>query len=173
VPVPHRIARQRCPNWCWAACIEAVFALNGYSVDQEAIVAKVFGRSQCKTTSGPGIVQAINGRWTRSDGDSFTAEADVLWDAQNYFEQPNAIPRAAHELAAGRPLILGTLGHATVMTGMTYLLARTGKYRIQEIVVRDPWPDNPNRRALTREEQRELGFLTRVTVRSESAARAG
>src|SRR5262245_55081204 len=89
--VPRRIARQRCPNWCWAACIEDIFAMNGYAVDQEAIVAKIFGKPRCATTSGTGIVAGINGRWTRRDGDSFTANAEVLWDKQQSFRKPHAI----------------------------------------------------------------------------------
>jgi hypothetical protein len=164
VPVPRRIAQQRCPNWCWAACIEAVFALNGYQVAQETIVAKVFPKLQCKTTSAHGIVTAINGRWSRSDGDSFVANADVLIDAHDFLQQPSAIPKAAHELAAGRPLIIGTFGHATVLTGMTYMLNTKGKYVVEQLIVRDPWPDSPSRRTLTRDEQREATFLAKVTT---------
>lgn len=164
VPVHHRIARQRCPNWCWAACIEAVFALNGYAVDQEAIVAKLFGRPRCATTSGRGIVAGINGRWMRADGDSFTAEANVLYDEHNLFRRRGAIPRAASELAGGRPLIIGTLGHVTVMTGMTYARAADGAYRVQQISVCDPWPDEHNPRTLSREETAAARFLARVTV---------
>ena len=30
--------RQECPNWCWAACCEAIFGLAGYSVGQTQFV---------------------------------------------------------------------------------------------------------------------------------------
>lgn len=29
---PMQTARQRCDSWCWAACIQTVFALRGFDV---------------------------------------------------------------------------------------------------------------------------------------------
>jgi hypothetical protein len=162
--VPFRTARQRCPNWCWAACVETVFALSGHAVPQEAIVRKLFGGLICMPAVGLGITQSIKGRWVRPDGSHFDVAADVLQDAPSFFARPNAIPQAARELAKGTPLILGALGHATVMTAMTYTLTGDGAYRIEEVVIRDPWPDNPNRRVLTPREAMAATFLAKVYV---------
>jgi hypothetical protein len=69
----------------------------------------------------------------------------VLWDAQFGFGRPDAIAIAAQELARNNPLILGAMGHATVMTAMTY--SGNGQFiQINEVIIRDPWPGNPNRR---------------------------
>jgi hypothetical protein len=157
-------ARQRCQNWCWAACVEAVFALNGYRVAQEHIVDKLYGGPVCAPSSGAGIAAAINGVWRSPGGDSFTAVAEVLWDLQYAFGRPDRVEQAANELAQGYPLIVGALGHATVMTGMSYTLAANGAYRIDGIMVRDPWPGHPNRRLLTPQEAMATNFLTKVYV---------
>jgi hypothetical protein len=157
-------AQQRCQNWCWAACIEAIFALHGYGVAQEAIVQKVFGDLVCLPATGPDIAYAIDGEWVSEDGQYFSASADVLWDSQYFFGQPDAIVQAAHELSNGNPLIIGALGHATVMTAMGYYLAANGAYQIQEIIIRDPWPDSPNRRQLSPDEAMGTQFLAKVHV---------
>lgn len=157
-------ARQHCQNWCWAACVEAVFALNGYPVAQEDIVEKLYGGLVCAPSSGAGIAAAINGEWRNGNGDSFTAVAEVLWDRQHSFGRPDRAEQAASELAQGYPLIIGALGHATVMTGMSMSLAANGTYRIDGIVVRDPWPGHPNRRLLTPQEAMATNFLTKVYV---------
>lgn len=157
-------ARQRCQNWCWAACVEAVFALNGYRVAQEDIVEKLYGGLVCAPSSGAGITAAINGVWRNREGDSFTAVAEVLWDVQYAFGRRDRVEQAANELAQGYPLIVGALGHATVMTGMAYTLAANGTYRVDGIMVRDPWPGHPNRRLLTPQEAMATNFLTKVYV---------
>jgi hypothetical protein len=165
VPIgDFQLAQQQCPNWCWAACIQAVFALRGYGIPQRAIVQKVYGSSVCASAGGPGIVSAVDGDWESSDGRSFQAAAEVLWDTQYFFRRPDAIVQAANELADGHPLILGALGHATVMTGMGYLLAMNGNYQIAQITVRDPWPGHPSRRLLTPQEAWGASFLAKVYV---------
>ena len=49
---PVVTALQECQNWCWAACIETIFALRGYRVPQQAIVEKVYGSPDaCRTAT--------------------------------------------------------------------------------------------------------------------------
>jgi hypothetical protein len=156
-------AQQKCSEWCWAACVEAIFAFHGRQVSQDRIVAKVFGAPACTPAAGPQIVSAINGTWSTDDDDSFDAQADVLWDTQYGFGRQDAIVQAAQALAAGNPLILGAMGHATMMTAITYSM---DAYRVQinQVLLRDPWPGNPNLRALSTQEAMFTQFLAKVEV---------
>ncbi len=157
-------ARQRCPEWCWAACIETIFALHGKSVPQEAIVDKIFGGPACSAAVGPQIIGAIDGIWTETNGRQFSARAVPLLDMQFGIWTPNAAAAVAIELANNNPLINGALGHATVLTAMTYLRDIYGRGMPMQIVVRDPWPESPNRRMLTVQEVAGTNFLAAIRV---------
>ncbi|MBY5585076.1 C39 family peptidase [Rhizobium leguminosarum] len=158
-------AQQECSEWCWAACVEAIFAFHGRQVSQERIVEKVFGGAVCSPAAGPQIATAIDGEWTTDEDDEvFDAQADVLWDTQYGFGSQDAIAQAAQALAAGNPLILGAMGHATMMTAITYSMNAYG-VQINQVLVRDPWPGNPNLRALTPQEAMSTQFLAKVEVR--------
>jgi hypothetical protein len=156
-------AAQQCLEWCWAACIEAVFAFHGHHVRQERIARKIFGVPICARAIGPQVISAIDGDWVDESHNSFLASAQVLWDTQFEFGRPDAVAVAARELEAGNPLILGALGHATVMTAMTYSGNGLG-VQINEVVVRDPWPGSPNRRTLSLQEAMWTQFLAKVEV---------
>ena len=169
--------RQRCGDWCWAACIQAVFSLQGRETAQEWAVEKIFGSSKC-LPDGPGgtpsqIIQAINGEWIDEHGFKFQAGAETLSDAalvistsvpgsggsqatdmatQLFFN--DGAKQIVSELDRGRPLIIGAVEHATVLTAARYIKDRSGNIRLTELTVRDPWPDYPNRRTLTADEVR-------------------
>jgi hypothetical protein len=163
LPVGLITAAQGCLGWCWAACIQTIFDYHGYSVEQGRIVKKLFGATACLPAIGPQIAYAIEGKWIDNFGDPFQARAHVLWDTQFGFGRPDAIAIAAQELAKNNPLILGAMGHATVMTAMTY--SGNGQFvQINEVIVNDPWPGNPNRRALSPEEALAAEFLAAVRV---------
>jgi hypothetical protein len=156
-------AQQRCPEWCWAACVEAIFAFHNHRISQERIVEKVFSGPVCAPAIGPQIVSAIDGEWTDDHGDTFDASAEVLWDTQFAFGRPDAVVVAARELESGNPLILGAMGHATMMTAMTYS-GNGFAVQINEVVVRDPWPGNLNRRTLSLQEALMTQFLAKVEL---------
>lgn len=163
VEVGLETARQRCREWCWAACIEAVFNFHGRRVRQERIVNKVYGGNICRSAIGPQIAHAVDGEWAEEGGDTFDASIEVLWDSQFQFGRPDAVIQAARELEADNPLIIGALGHATVLTAMTYS-GNGFAVQLNELVVRDPWPGNPNRRVLTPQEAFATQFLAKVQV---------
>lgn len=180
--------RQRCRDWCWAACIQAVFSLQGRETAQEWAVEKIFGSSKCQV-DGPGgtpsqIIRAINGEWIDQYGFKFQAGAEALPDAalvvstsvsgqggsqatdmatQLFFN--DGARQLVSELDRGRPLIIGAVGHATVLTAASYTKDRSGNIRLTELTVRDPWPEYPNRRTLTPGEVRGAFFVARVWVR--------
>lgn len=163
VTVGLNTASQRCSEWCWAACIEAIFSFHGHEVRQERIAQKLFDAPACASAIGPQIVSAVDGDWTDDSGEAFQASAEVLWDTQFGFGNPNAIVTAARELEVNNPLILGAMGHATVMTAMTYS-GNGYAVQINQVIVRDPWPGNPNRRALSQQEALLTQFLAKIRV---------
>jgi hypothetical protein len=157
-------APQECEQWCWAACVQMVFALHGRQVSQQAIVQKVFGGLVCAPAQGPQIIYAVNGQWRDANGYLFQAQAEVLWDAQYGVGAPNVGPITAQELAQGEPLIIGAMGHATMLTAMVYDHDVYGRSQILSMTVRDPWPANQARRVLSAQEAANTQFLARVRV---------
>lgn len=157
-------ALQECPSWCWAACIQSIFRLHGRNVSQRSIVQRLFGSEVCNTADGPQIVQTVNGTWRDVQGNRFSATAAPLLDLSFGITNPEASRMVAQELAAGNPLINGALGHATVLTAMTYLVDIYSRGRPLEIIVRDPWPQNQNRRRLTAAEAQGTFFIARVSI---------
>ncbi|MGE0153558.1 MAG: hypothetical protein AB7R90_13155 [Reyranellaceae bacterium] len=181
---PVQTARQRCDNWCWAACVQIVFALRGFEVEQEEIVRKIYGSTACLRANGLQILQAITGNWVDSRGRRFRATGESLPDAGVGIRSSgggresqdlvidmtmkiwsnNGSAELVQELANGHPLIIGALGHATVLTAARYERAPSGFVTLRELVVRDPWPDNFNRRVLRPEEARGNFFVVKVSV---------
>lgn len=167
-----RGAGQLCPHWCWAACIQSVFATAGFVIaDQRRIVAALFGRADlCAAATGAQIVATVNRAWQADDGRWFRARAQPLLDLSLGLWNPRVVQAVAWDLARGFPLINGALGHATLLTGMTYLTDHTGAQRgIEEIAVRDPLvpvgqPALP--RALTVAEARGTFFVGQVRVQA-------
>lgn len=159
-----RTAGQECQFWCWAACIEAIFALNGHTVRQAEIVSRLYGQPACVAADGPTIANAIAGAWIGAEGRSFRADPQILIDAQYGVWREDAHIVAARELEAGRPLVLGALSHAVLLTAMTFARAPGGATQVIELVIRDPWPTNPNRQVLSWRQAQQISFLTTVRV---------
>lgn len=144
--------RQECQYWCWAACCEAIFGLAGLKVNQKRFVEKVFGGNLvCTTATGPMIYQAINGPWTDDRGNQAFANAQVQMDLSFGIQHPNPIGLIWSELNAGRSVITGALTHAVLITAMEYVRTPAGPQPLA-IIVRDPWPESPNKRVMTIQE---------------------
>lgn len=157
-------ARQECPQWCWAACIQMIFLRYGRPVPQEWIVHRLFGDLRCSPANGPQIVAAASGEWRDSNGGRFRARAYPIADFSLGISNYNMGADAAQHLAAGRPLINGAIGHATMMTAMTYYRAANGYGQVQSITVRDPWPEAQPVRQLTAEEASGSNLLIGIEV---------
>lgn len=154
-------ALQQSSQWCWAACISAIFAFHGYTVSQQRIVQATYGRSVNLPAHGPQIAAATSRTWQTDDGVTFNGRCEVLWDRQFFVGRPDAPAEAAHELADDQPLIIGTGGHAMVLTAMTYARDAYGRGQPQAAVVRDPWPGR-GRRQLSPQEWYGTTFLAKV-----------
>lgn len=156
-------AKQEHSQWCWAACISAIFAYHGFPVDQDRIVEATYGRRVNLPAHGRAIASATNRLWTDDGGRRFTSRCQVLWDTGAFVARPDAAAQAAQELAAGNPLIFGALGHAMVLTAMSFARDARGHGQPTQAIVRDPWPGR-GRRALAAEEWMSAVFLARVRV---------
>lgn len=145
-------ARQRSSQWCWAACIEMSFAAHGYIVPQEVFVNETFGGIVNMPGQPAQIIAALNRSYVDAYGRQFLAQGDVFSvDLQT----------AISDLEQRQPLIVGALGHATVLTALTWI---TNGYslQIQEATVRDPWPGRPSKRALSAQEWFNVIFAARI-----------
>lgn len=149
------VIRQRASEWCWAASISAVFAYYGHPVSQERIVKETFGQ----ITNVPGqpdqVYAALSRSWTDDNGTDFSVNADVL-SANAY--------TAISDLSDNAPLIVGTLGHAMVLTALEYDHDVYNHISITRALVRDPWPYNDNLRVLSPLEFFNINFLVRIRV---------
>ncbi|MDX2179588.1 MAG: papain-like cysteine protease family protein [Bryobacteraceae bacterium] len=166
-------ASQRGQNWCWAACIEMILRHYGCGVPQERVVMETFGTLVDSRADHNIILRNLNRVWQTPSG-SFRVGSDFLTVPPHV---------AAHALKDESPIIVGTMGHAMVLTAMTYIRAANGAGQPTEMIVRDPWPYNlapsplfgPNgpgaqgRRSLNQQQQFGLnpqngGFVFRVSA---------
>lgn len=135
------VRSQQQSQWCWAACLEMVFGYYGIRVTQEQIVVETFGQYVDAPATKPIILQNLNRRW-RYPGGTFVVRSDFRTVSPQ---------EAAWELSAKRPMIVGTLGHAMVLTAMTYRRSLNGGGQPVDVVVRDPFPGQ-GRRSLSIQE---------------------
>ena len=155
------VGGQHMNQWCWAACIEMIFRYYGFVVPQERIVKETWGQIYNQPSDPNTILMNLNRAWTDQKGKSFQVMGDVY--SAN-------VMTAAQDLSNHMPLIIGTMGHAMVLTSMVYYCAGWNGYAwaqcgINAAVVRDPWPGK-NRRQLTPQEWQNTSFLARVRLQA-------
>ena len=100
------------------------------------------------------LIAALNRSWTDNDGNRFGSSGDV-------FSATGA--SAAQDLAREMPQIVGSLGHAMVLTASAYNRAPNSQGQVTGALVRDPWPGN-GRRELTAQEAAATMLLARVRI---------
>jgi len=144
---------QQKSNWCWAACLEMVFRYHGLEVSQETIVEETLGDDRNLPGSPGEILENLNRTWTVDD-DDYTVEADT------YTVTPGTV---AQDLANDFPLIIGSMGHAMVLTGVQYYRRFDSYGNIVGAVVRDPWPGR-GKRSLSAAEWALMSFAVRIRV---------
>lgn len=161
IPTPW----QECQQWCWAACVETAFALEGYRVSQQMMAEKLFGDPYvCQPANGPMIKQTVDGPWTDLDGRRFRAQLNVVMDLDYGIGHPNPMSVVYEELRAGRPLLSGSVGHATLITAMNYTETPGYPPNTNAVILRDPWPYSPNKRAMTVQEFYGVRLLATFSV---------
>lgn len=155
-------SQQERQNWCWAACISLVFRRYGRIVPQSAIVERVFGSEIDKPLAGHLIAKATASPWKDGFGNWFQPIVNVLIDNNFNLKNAGAGAIAINNMMASRPMIVGTLGHATVVTAIDFAVNFAGQHSITGVKVRDPWPYNPSPRYLSASEYYQTNFLMQV-----------
>jgi len=101
------------------------------------------------------ILRDLNRSWVDDNGRPFSVSGDV---------RTANLPNAATDLANDMPLIIGTLGHAMVLTALTYTRDLASNGQVTMATVRDPWPGNGGRRDLSPTEWGNANFLVQIRV---------
>ncbi len=149
-------AYQQQNEWCWAACISMVFEYYHHAVDQQRIVKETWGTVADMPGMPRDIFRDLNKRWTDDAGKAFQCQGDV------YSVNVNT---AIQDLIEDHPLIIGALGHATVLTAIiSQVDTATSQYEIEQVIVRDPWPGRGGRRPLMPMEWASINFAARIRV---------
>lgn len=128
-----KVARiQQQNQWCWAACIEMIFAYNGFSMSQSEIVAATWGGVVNMPATDQQIMMDLNRPWRDRNGKTFMTSSSPVYAAT-----------AAQELANNMPLIICTTGHAMVLTALDFVTnVYTTAGEVKNAIVRDPWENN-------------------------------
>ena len=111
---------QHASEWCWAASISMVFAFYGHDVPQEEIVAQAFhGNIANLPAPGPFLTAQLNRSWIDSSGKQFSSTATSFDRTTASFQiSPSTI---VSDLQANHPLIIGSGGHAMVLTAVGFM----------------------------------------------------
>ncbi len=145
---------QQQTEWCWAACISMIFGYWGHPVSQMRIVKETWGVLTNMPGSPQQVLADLNRSWVDDHGRAFKSQTHMT---------NNTI--AITDLQSNRPSIIGALGHAMVLTAVTWDgNPSTQQWQIDEVLVRDPWPGNGSRRVLTLAEWMSIAFAAGVEV---------
>jgi hypothetical protein len=146
-------ARQENTQWCWAACIQMMFRMYGYDLRQDLLVQQTWGNIVNMPAYPNQIMSALNRTYIDSSGRRFTASGDAF---------TANISTAIQDLSNRSPLIVGALGHATVLTALNYTHSNANELQVTSATVRDPWPQSPSRRTLSPQEWYNINFAARI-----------
>ena len=141
------VAKQDKSQWCWAACIEMILKYNRgrknpINVEQEDIVRRTYGIDPYtnEEINWPGTHQAItnnlnNYGFQDRDGEIYGVQAEFFSTYPNFQELVNSV-------RLNIPIMIGTRGHAMVVTGIFYTHNFLGQPFIDSIEIFDPWPSH-------------------------------
>lgn len=142
--VGHVQAIQGMSQWCWAATISMAFKFYGYNVPQKQIVQETFGGIvNLPAQNGQVLTSALNREWVDTTGRKFSVSASAYDLTSGQLGVNNQT--VVDELSRGRPLIVGTQGHAMLVTAIQYVKTPLGLGPVLGVTVRDPWPGRGRR----------------------------
>jgi hypothetical protein len=151
----HVEAQQQSREWCWAACIEMIFRYYGYKIPQAQIVKETWGSIVDMPGYPRQIMANLNRVWKDEDGGRFRSFGDA---------STASVSNIVDDLTHDRPVIIGALGHAVVLTALTTDLNKyANEWNVFSATVRDPWP-GIGKRNLSATEWHSISFAARVVV---------
>jgi hypothetical protein len=138
-----QLAPQREPMWCWAATISNLFAYHGHVVSQDTIVKTLTGGALEDIRSGVycNMSALMSRNWTDEKTRAvFSSQVTSAYD-ETCASPLSPTPPAAvvSEINANRPLVIGTVVHAMLLTGVTYVSSPAGVQLLNGYVF-DPEP---------------------------------
>ncbi len=153
---------QHCSEWCWAACIQSLLNYQGIAITQEDLVKKVYGSLICAPANENQIINAVNGL-----GFSYNGVPQNI--SGKLYPIPSNLPidtsKIIDDLSNNCPLIVGVINpsggrHIVILTSIRYNSSFP-----ESVVIRDPWPGNPNRQEWNWNYFRQnLTFIMKVKV---------
>lgn len=165
-------SQQAMSQWCWAASISMIFGYHGHPLPQERIVQSVFGQLvDLPAMNGMVMSRSLARPWVDQRGRRFQAKVRVFDMHAGQFELDTE--SIITELREERPMLVGTVGHAMVMTALRYVRTPTGP-QVIGVTVRDPWPGRGRRDLQWHEMQPQylaavdLGAKKKVEVPTEA-----
>jgi len=107
-------------------------------------VERIYGTRKDQTADPQQILLALSGWGPNTAGGASKIYADGYQGLYPYFIQ---------DLINGYPLIVGlnygtNIGHAVVLTAVSFSRNQFGQPVPFAVVIRDPWPDNPDRQEI-------------------------
>jgi hypothetical protein len=124
-----------------------VFSFYGHPVSQSRIVQETYGGIVNMPALGLVMAQALNRSWTDDRNAAFSSHVTGDFDPQAGISTLDN-SQLIGQLDRDHPFVIGSNGHAMVVTSMRYLETPFG-LSIEAVGVFDPWPFSPGARILS------------------------
>ena len=147
------------PAWCWAVCMQMVFAHYGHPFSLVNLVKASYAGGKLPKAPWAELT-ALNSMLTDDRGQHFGTSVEKL---------PVRASDAADYLAENQPLIIGAFGHPVLLTAMTYTGDRLGGMTLVEAQTLDPMFGKGGKRIVTSPNWINVTFIARVGVRKAVA----
>ena len=144
--MPDTWGRQHKSNWCWAATLQMILRFHGVLVNQEDIVLRAYGDHRDRPANSAEITRTVD-NW------QFVDAADNIWQVNALTQNEVTVSSVLEDLHYNQPVLVGlsappaetgAVGHAYVLSAISYRLDSRGFVYPDTVQLRDPWPDNPS-----------------------------
>ena len=144
--MPDSWGRQHQSNWCWAATLQMILRFHGVLVNQEDIVLRAYGDYRDRPANSDEITRTVD-NW------QFMDAANNIWRVNAITQQEVTVTSVLEDLHYNQPVLVGlaappentgAVGHAYVLSAISYRVDARGFVYPDTVQLRDPWPDNPS-----------------------------
>jgi hypothetical protein len=115
--MPTEVAKQKCPNWAWAAALETVLRSQGVPLDQTFWVLRLNNGELC--LDSPGAPQDVI-RYLERDAHVLDDGRKVRLHATYVPGPPNSMDAIIRSVQQNHPVIVFWRGRARILAGITY-----------------------------------------------------